>query len=530
MVLLILAFLGGILTIISPCILPVLPFVFAKADQPFRKSGLPLAGRHGAHFRGIRRGGHGRRRDGWCAPINTAALVALVVLAIFGLTLLWPALGGPAFASLRPVGQPSGAAPANSGSNPSVLRSLLLGVATGLLWAPCAGPILGLILTGAALEGASRTQCFSAAGLRRWRRNFAGRGVVRGRAGVRSAQALLGSGGLDPQHPGRRRFWRAWRSIALGLDRGRADADFARQHIGAGTIADRPFPSQLARMPSRRIRAARMMMMSSTAPGAAAGPQTLPDLSGAVAWLNSPPLTPRTAQGHVVLVDFWTYSCINCLRTLPYIRAWAEKYKDSGLVVIGVHTPEFAFEKDLDNVRRAVSELKITYPVALDNDYKIWKAFSNSFWPADYLDRCHRPHSLSPLRRGQVRRNGAADPGTAQGTQRAVVRQRTGKGGGHRRGGAARQRCSNRPKPISVMSAPIASSRPADSSRTLAHALLRPRSIWNSINGDSPALGRITRRWRLSIPRRARSSTVSTRAICIWCWVLHRTESRSASG
>jgi hypothetical protein len=84
-------------------------------------------------------------------------------------------------------------------------------------------------------------------------------------------------------------------------------------------------------------------------------------------------------------VDFWTYSCINCLRTLPYIRAWAEKYKDSGLVVIGVHAPEFAFEKDLDNVKQAVRELKITYPVAIDNDRKIWNAFSNLYWPADYL-------------------------------------------------------------------------------------------------------------------------------------------------
>ena len=111
----------------------------------------------------------------------------------------------------------------------------------------------------------------------------------------------------------------------------------------------------------------------------------MPDLSGAVAWLNSPPLNADRLKGHVVLVDFWTYSCINCLRSIPYVRAWAEKYKGSGLVVIGVHTPEFAFEKDLDNVRRAVSDLKITYPVALDNDYKIWKAFNNSYWPADYL-------------------------------------------------------------------------------------------------------------------------------------------------
>ncbi len=128
-----------------------------------------------------------------------------------------------------------------------------------------------------------------------------------------------------------------------------------------------------------------MMMMSSTSGGKAAGPETLPDLSGAVQWLNSPPLTPEQLKGHVVLVDFWTYSCINCLRTLPYIRAWADRYKDGGFVVLGIHTPEFAFEKDPANVQQAVKELHIMYPVALDNDYAIWKAFSNQFWPADYL-------------------------------------------------------------------------------------------------------------------------------------------------
>jgi thiol-disulfide isomerase/thioredoxin len=87
----------------------------------------------------------------------------------------------------------------------------------------------------------------------------------------------------------------------------------------------------------------------------------------------------------VVLVDFWTYSCINCLRTLPYVRGWAEKYKDHGLVVLGIHTPEFAFEKNVDNVKRAVRDLKITYPVAVDNDYALWGNFSNQYWPADYF-------------------------------------------------------------------------------------------------------------------------------------------------
>jgi len=111
----------------------------------------------------------------------------------------------------------------------------------------------------------------------------------------------------------------------------------------------------------------------------------LPYFGGATGWLNSPPLTERDLRGRVVLVNFWTYTCINWLRQLPYVRAWAEKYSDGGLVVIGVHTPEFPFEHDLDNVRWAVQDMRVDYPVAIDNDYAIWQAFSNHFWPALYF-------------------------------------------------------------------------------------------------------------------------------------------------
>ena len=112
---------------------------------------------------------------------------------------------------------------------------------------------------------------------------------------------------------------------------------------------------------------------------------SLPSLGGATEWLNSPPLTTAGLRGNVVLVDFWTYTCINWLRTLPYLRAWAEKYKDQGLVVIGVHTPEFDFEHDLDNVRQQVKDLRVEFPVAIDNDYAIWSAFDNHYWPALYF-------------------------------------------------------------------------------------------------------------------------------------------------
>jgi thiol-disulfide isomerase/thioredoxin len=111
----------------------------------------------------------------------------------------------------------------------------------------------------------------------------------------------------------------------------------------------------------------------------------MPSLEGATTWLNSQPLTTADLRGHVVLVDFWTYTCINWLRTLPYIRAWYEKYRDLGLVVIGVHTPEFSFEHELENVRRAAKDLRVEYPIAIDNDYAVWDAFNNHYWPAIYL-------------------------------------------------------------------------------------------------------------------------------------------------
>ncbi len=113
--------------------------------------------------------------------------------------------------------------------------------------------------------------------------------------------------------------------------------------------------------------------------------QELSSLRTAKAWLNSEPLTADRLRGKVVLIDFWTYSCINWIRTLPYVRAWAEKYRDQGLVVVGVHTPEFGFEHDLEQVHRAVEEMRIAYPVAIDNDFTIWRAFANNYWPALYL-------------------------------------------------------------------------------------------------------------------------------------------------
>jgi len=124
---------------------------------------------------------------------------------------------------------------------------------------------------------------------------------------------------------------------------------------------------------------------NAAAPAALPVEGTAPPLAGATHWLNSPPLTLEALKGKVVLIDFWTYSCINCLRAIPYVRAWAEKYQDQGLVVIGVHTPEFAFERNIHNVQRAIASQQITYPVAVDNGYAVWRAFNNQYWPAHYF-------------------------------------------------------------------------------------------------------------------------------------------------
>jgi thiol-disulfide isomerase/thioredoxin len=111
----------------------------------------------------------------------------------------------------------------------------------------------------------------------------------------------------------------------------------------------------------------------------------LPGFDGATGWLNSPPLTADGLRGNVVLVDFWTYTCINWLRTLAYVRAWSERYKGQGLVVVGIHTPEFPFERDVENVRWAAKDMAVEYPIALDSDYAVWRAFSNNYWPAVYI-------------------------------------------------------------------------------------------------------------------------------------------------
>jgi len=375
MILFLLAYLGGALTILSPCILPVLPFVFAHADKPFLRSGLPMLLGLALSFALV--ASLATVAGNWAVEANRYGRgAALALLALFGLALLFPALSDRWMQPLVAAGARLSAS-ADSGPRAErwpLLSSLLLGAATGLLWAPCAGPVLGLVLTGAALQGGSvETSLLLLSYAAGAATSLALALLVGGRV-FATMKRSLGAGEWVRRGLGAAVLLGV-AAIALGLDTGL----LTRLSLASTATLEQGLIERLH--PSASAPAA----ATSTDLGNLPVEGQLSSLDGVTEWLNSPPLSVESLKGKVVLIDFWTYSCINCLRTIPYVRAWAEKYRDQGLVVIGVHTPEFAFEKRLDNVRKAISDFQIGYPVAVDNDYAVWRRFDNRYWPAHYF-------------------------------------------------------------------------------------------------------------------------------------------------
>ncbi len=402
MTLFILSYLAGALTILAPCILPVVPFVFARVDQPFMRSGLPLLAGMVLSFAAVATlatlGG------AWAADANEVGRgIAIAVLVCMGIALIAPRIAERISRPLVALGSRLSdyADHEARSTGHTAVPSLLLGVATGLLWAPCAGPVLGLVLTTAALQGASaRTSLL----------------LLAYAAGAATSLALALWAGARVVNFMKRSFgFSEWLrrgmgvavlagvgAIALGLD-----TDLLVQLSPGGgygleqKLLDRfqPTPVSHADQPARLLPVlytadtqaaaapvpAPLPRLSTRPPLALPVEGMLPDLAGATTWLNSPPLTAQSLRGKVVLIDFWTFACINCQRALPYVRTWAEKYKDQGLVVVGVHAPEFAFERKVANVQRATRELGLNFPVAIDNDFAIWKSFSNQYWPALYF-------------------------------------------------------------------------------------------------------------------------------------------------
>ena len=352
------AFAAGVITVFTPCILPVLPIVLAGGTGTPRRPYAIAAGLvttftafllAGAWLWGLL--GIGKQHQ---------IQIGAVLLGLLALTLIVPRLGEwaerpLAFMTRYRFGDLGG--------------GFVLGAALGLVFIPCGGPVLAALTSNVARDrvggwlvvialayaiGAALPLLAIAAGSRRVATSFR-----------KHAQAVRVAGGL------------LMAAAAVVIYNGWAENLQTKVPSYAQWVQDRiegngQAKDQLAHLSGARQQATQKY------------PQA-PDIQGITAWINSAPLTMQRLRGEVVLVDFWTYSCINCLRTLPYLKSWDERYRSKGLVILGVHSPEFSFEHSLGNVRQAVHRLGIHYPVALDNDFATWTAYQNQYWPADYL-------------------------------------------------------------------------------------------------------------------------------------------------
>jgi cytochrome c biogenesis protein CcdA/thiol-disulfide isomerase/thioredoxin len=368
MLIALLAYLGGMLTIVSPCILPVLPFVFANAGRSFTRGALPMLAGMALTFAIVATlaaiGGS------WAVRANEVGRwIALLLLAVFGLALVFPTLSDRATRPLVALGSRL----SQRHGQESIGSSVVLGAATGLLWAPCAGPILGIIFTAAAIQGATLGTSFL---------------LLAYALGAATSLALaLLVGGKVYQRMKGSLHATEWVRRVLGL---LVIVGVVAIALGLDTrVLSKVSSAQTASL-EHGLASKLGLGRSEQATKIGAGGKLpvegqLPSLDSLGPWINSRPLTREQLRGKVVVIDFWTYSCINCIRSIPYVRAWYETYKDDGLVVIGIHAPEFAFERSPDNVRKAVADLGIKYPVALDNNLVVWTALKNNYWPAHYF-------------------------------------------------------------------------------------------------------------------------------------------------
>jgi cytochrome c biogenesis protein CcdA/thiol-disulfide isomerase/thioredoxin len=364
------AFVAGVITAVSPCVLPVLPIVLAGGATGEGRRPFAIVAGLVASFTTFTLAA-AALLDALGLPQDLLRNIAIALLFVLAATLLVPQLGvlleRPfAFLTRRRSGDLGG--------------GFLLGVSLGLVFVPCAGPVLATITVLAAERrvsfdavlltlfyavGAGLVLLAVAAGGQRFTRRLRARGeTLRRVAGVVLAASAV--------------------AIAFDLDRS------LQTHLGgySSSLQKHIEDTSYAKKHLRDLRGGGQALASSSAKSTGSelpdfGPA--PDFAGISSWLNSKPLTMAQLRGKVVLVDFWTYSCINCLRTLPHLRAWYAAYHSRGLEIVGVHTPEFAFEHELGNVRTATHELHVTWPVALDNTYATWNAYANEYWPAEYF-------------------------------------------------------------------------------------------------------------------------------------------------
>jgi cytochrome c biogenesis protein CcdA/thiol-disulfide isomerase/thioredoxin len=362
------AFAAGVITAFTPCILPVLPIVLAGGATGTRRRPYAIAAGLVTAFTAFLLAG------AWLWGLlgiseKHQIQIGAALLLLVALTLIVPWIGELVerpfrFLTRRRVGDLGG--------------GFLLGASLGLVFVPCGGPVLAALTANAATDHvgawvvAVAIAYATGAALPMIAIAYGGRRVTG--AFRAHAQAVRIAGGV------------LMAAAAVVIYQGWAETLQTKvpayaQWVQNKTEGNSAASTHLDRLAGRPTSAAK---------SGSRFPQA-PELTHISAWLNSPPLTLKKLRGKVVLVDFWTYSCINCLRTLPYLESWDERYRSKGLVIVGVHTPEFGFEHDLGNVRAAVKRLGVQYPVALDNDYGTWNAYHNQYWPADFLiDRSGR--------------------------------------------------------------------------------------------------------------------------------------------
>jgi cytochrome c biogenesis protein CcdA/thiol-disulfide isomerase/thioredoxin len=403
------AFAAGIVTAVSPCVFPVLPILLAGGGSGGRRRPYAIVAGLVASFATFTLVATWLLRE-LHLPQDFLRNLAIALLFLVAASLIVPQLGvwlerPLAFLSRRAPGGDRG--------------GFLLGASLGLVFVPCGGPVIGAISANAArvsigwqtvavtlayaLGAAVPMLAVAALGAVATRRIRARAAPLRAALGVLMAAAALAIA-FDADR--KLQVWFPNYTHALqGVERSSAARDELSklQHRGGSRLA-------------------------AAATGALRDYGPAPELVGIDAWLNSKPLTLAQLRGKVVLVDFWTYSCINCLRTLPHLKAWDARYRKAGLVVVGVHTPEFAFEHAVSNVRDAVRTLGIRYPVAVDSDYRTWNAYRNEYWPEEYLiDRRGHVREVKPGegRYDETERHIRTLLGEPAGAQLASVRDRT---------------------------------------------------------------------------------------------------------
>jgi cytochrome c biogenesis protein CcdA/thiol-disulfide isomerase/thioredoxin len=353
---------AGFITAISPCVLPVLPIIFAGGATGSRRRPFAIVTGLILSFTAFTLFGVWLLKK-LGLPEDLLRNVAIALLFLVAATLLFPKVEEIVQRPfLRLTRRPSG----------DLGGGLLLGASLGLVFVPCAGPVLAAITVVGATQDVG------------WRAVVLTLAYATGAAIPMLLIAFGGRAGMNALRPHAHRIRQALGvvvaltalAIALNVDR-----HFQTAIPGYTDVLQKKVEqSGRAQRELQKLRGDTRVSDTTLRDAGAA-----PELAGLSTWINSKPLTLRQLRGKVVLIDFWTYSCINCLRTLPHVKAWYRTYHKQGLVVLGVHTPEFAFEHVASNVRGAVHRLGLTYPVALDNDYGTWNAFQNQYWPAKYL-------------------------------------------------------------------------------------------------------------------------------------------------